>query len=206
MKIRFIQKIIDKFRKKQGSKAKIKGVGNNISLPKNDKNAIRIEIFGNNNEIIFDEDIKLFVGDIYIGTPDCTTDNCKVVIKKGVTSNGCSIRILEDSSIVKIGENSMLSTGIYIAASDTHCVLDTEGNLLNEGRFVDIGTNVWIGLDVKIGKNTRIPNGCIIGAGSIVTKSFSEENCLIAGNPASIKKRNIKWDRMRPKQFLSLQK
>lgn len=31
--------------------------------------------------------------------------------------------------------------------------------------------------------------GTIVGAGSVVTKSFEEGNCVIAGNPANIIKR-----------------
>lgn len=31
-----------------------------------------------------------------------------------------------------------------------------------------------------------LPKQCIVGAGSVVTKSFSEEGCIIAGNPARI--------------------
>lgn len=30
----------------------------------------------------------------------------------------------------------------------------------------------------------ELGNHIIVGAGSVVTKSFKEENCIIAGNPA----------------------
>lgn len=43
-----------------------------------------------------------------------------------------------------------------------------------------IGTNSTILPSVVIGENT------IVGAGSIVTKSFSEGNVVIGGNPAKI--------------------
>lgn len=29
-----------------------------------------------------------------------------------------------------------------------------------------------------------LPKHCIVGAGSVVTKSFDQEGCVIAGNPA----------------------
>ena len=36
---------------------------------------------------------------------------------------------------------------------------------------------------------------------SIVTKSFNEENCVIAGNPAKIVKRNIEWSSCKPSEY-----
>lgn len=39
-----------------------------------------------------------------------------------------------------------------------------------------------------------IPDGCVIGANSFVTKKFYESNCMIAGTPARIIKKNIRWE------------
>jgi len=53
-----------------------------------------------------------------------------------------------------------------------------------------IGENVYIGArSTLIG--CCIPDNDVVGAGSVVTKQFPEENCrfLIAGNPATVKKR-----------------
>lgn len=53
-----------------------------------------------------------------------------------------------------------------------------------------IGKNVYIGARATL-LGCSIPDAAIIGMGSVVTKSFSAEDCqlLIAGNPAMIKKR-----------------
>lgn len=48
-----------------------------------------------------------------------------------------------------------------------------------------IGNNVNIGANVVIIGNITIGDNCIIGAGSVVTKSV-EENSTVAGNPARL--------------------
>lgn len=50
---------------------------------------------------------------------------------------------------------------------------------------VTIGKNVWIGDNVCIMPGVSIGDNCIIGAGSVITKSFPE-NTVIAGIPAKI--------------------
>lgn len=47
-----------------------------------------------------------------------------------------------------------------------------------------IGNNVYIGPGAKIFGKIYIADGCAIGAGSIVCKSFVNEKMTIVGNPA----------------------
>ena len=85
-----------------------------------------------------------------------------------------------------------------------HSIFDENGNLINVGQSITIGNHVWICKDVKIMKNTNIPDGCIVAQGSIVTKKFEKENCILAGNPARVVKENIHWDSIRPNDYLKL--
>ena len=60
----------------------------------------------------------------------------------------------------------------------------------------------WIGNDVKITKKAFIPNNTIVGIGSVVSSKFEEENTVIAGNPAKVVKRGVKFDRLAPNVYL----
>ena len=40
-------------------------------------------------------------------------------------------------------------------------------------------------------KGSVIPEGCVVGAMTLINKQFEESNCYIAGNPAIIKKTGI---------------
>ena len=51
-------------------------------------------------------------------------------------------------------------------------------------RDVTIGENVWIGPGVKIFGKINIADGIMIGANSVVNKSFNEHDITIAGVPA----------------------
>ncbi|MFW9929155.1 MAG: acyltransferase [Candidatus Thorarchaeota archaeon] len=52
-----------------------------------------------------------------------------------------------------------------------------------------IGENCWIGAKATILDGANIGNGCIVAAGSVVTRGFYEENSIIGGVPARIIKK-----------------
>lgn len=54
------------------------------------------------------------------------------------------------------------------------------------GKDVNIGNNCWIGMNSVLLPGVTLGEHTIVGAGSVVTKSFPEGNCVIAGNPAKI--------------------
>ena len=98
-----------------------------------------------------------------------------------------------------LGDNVFVARDAIIRTCDGHTLIDASTKkALNEPEDVIIGDNVWITSRCIILKGSRIPNNSIVGAYSLVNKNFIEENVIIAGAPAKVKKTNIDWD---PRHF-----
>jgi len=111
--------------------------------------------------------------------------------KKESTGSG----ITADSKIlvekfVSVGFDCIVAWNVFISDSDWHDIENKE----RTGPVV-IEDHVWIAHDCSILRNSHIPRGCIVGAKSMVNQGGFEENSLIAGCPAKIKKSGIKWRR-----------
>ena len=89
---------------------------------------------------------------------------------------------LECSNGVEIGEGTIIAPGVKIISANHD--FDNYNNHRKE-EPVRIGENCWLGANCIILPGVKIGNRVIIGAGSVVTKSFPD-NCIIAGVPAKI--------------------
>jgi acetyltransferase-like isoleucine patch superfamily enzyme len=123
-------------------------------------------------------------------------------IGKNSTMNGVSILLVDDSECY-IGNDCMFSSGIQILTSDTHVIFDKDTReVISRQKYpLVIGNHCWIGMNVTILKNVGLADNSVVGAGATLTKKFTEENIIVAGNPAKIIKNNINWDRKRILHF-----
>jgi len=197
---RFIKNIFSKF-----FEPKTEIIGKDNILQYGNKpyfRKVRIKIYGNNNSIKIHDNTYLHNVKLQIGFENSPVDNCCITIGNKTSINGSSLLLGEDNSEIKIGKECMFSFDVEMSCSDTHAILDEQGNLINRGESIIVGDHVWVCKNATIMKNTKIPNGCIVAQGSIVTKKFEKENSVIAGNPAKLVKENIRWDRVRPNKLL----
>ena len=93
---------------------------------------------------------------------------------------------------IRIGENVLTSWNTLIMDTDFHQAIDIEDNrILDSEKEVIIENNAWICTRAVVLKGAVVGEGCIVGANALVSKAYHDKNLLIAGNPASIKKKNI---------------
>ena len=92
-----------------------------------------------------------------------------------------------------IGKDCVISWNCQFLDENFH-KLHYDGKKEHVKEGIELGNHVWVGCNVKIYGSSIIPNGCVIAADSVVKNVFLEENCLIAGSPAQIVKRNISWE------------
>ena len=90
-----------------------------------------------------------------------------------------------DEAEVRFGDNCFIGPNVSIYTACHPLDQERRNKALEWAEPVIIGDNVWIGGSVTIVPGVRIGNNVVIGAGSVVTKSFPD-NVVIAGNPARI--------------------
>jgi len=84
---------------------------------------------------------------------------------------------------IEFGDNVYVAAGVKIISANHN--FDNYSTHL-KAKPIIIGNNVWIGTNVVILPEVHIADGIVVGAGSVVTKSFTVPNCVIAGNPARV--------------------
>ena len=154
---------------------------------------VTITIFGNNNKIIIND--KNYLSNIRFAIED---DHNRIEIgKQCYFGSDCLLAALEGTTI-KIGDEGMVASSVQFRTSDSHSVLNVDGNRLNHAQDILLGGHVWVGLGSLILKGTVIPKNCVVAAKSVVCKIRKiQENSLLGGVPAKVLKENINWDSKR---------
>ena len=131
-----------------------------------------------------------FKGDYSIGR------GCRIHISQNATAEvgegfvNANSNIVIDQSLL-IGDGCAISWGCQFLDTDFHQI-DYAGKV-DRGNGIQIGNKVLICCNSTILKGSVIPDGCVVAAGSVVNKAFSEPNSLIAGVPARVMKSGVSW-------------
>jgi len=95
--------------------------------------------------------------------------------------NGCYI---QGKGGIEIGDYTQIAPNVVIVSAN-HDMYDLRNHI---DKPVKIGRYCWIGAGASIMPGVTIGDWTIVASGAVVTKSFPEGYCMIAGVPATVVK------------------
>ena len=197
MRIKFVQKFIDKLRKKSKNLKRFNLVSefNDIRInPENIENIfldvvgkgnvvhidtklkeharVNIHIFGDNNRVIIKEGFGLGnVLNIYIGQDHKNfgkVKNSTFEIGENSSVESMNYFTYNSNTYCKIGKDCMISSNVTIYNTDAHPIFDVNtGKILNKVDGITIGEHCWIGMNAVILKNSILPDNSILGLNAV---------------------------------------
>lgn len=147
-------------------------IGNNVSIAHNN-------VFSCNT-IIIGEDTKIHSGNIFQGN--------------GVFSIGRNSRII-NNHFFDLAHDITIGNNTWIAGRSsqfwTHGSTRTKS--ADKNLSIVIGDNNYLSSNCLFSPGVEIMHVCLVGLGSVVTKSFDASNIIISGNRAQIIKGDFDW-------------
>ena len=154
-------------------------------------NHCEIRLSGNDNLIEIGDNARFSSGKIYLND----TSGQHIRIGAETTVQGAYL-LIDEAASIDISRDCMLSTDIMIRTGDKHSILDAaSGQRINPSQDIHIADRVWIGRSATLLKGTVLQPETIVATRALVCREFTEGHCVIAGIPAEIVKRGVRWDR-----------
>lgn len=164
-------------------------IGDNVILFRNTKwHFLPNSVITIGDNCKFEEDSKLTCGkqsEISIGSNTLFGSRYWIVANK--------------QTRIRIGKDCMFSRDVMIRTNDGHSIFDIHtGKNINSSlkdqhtKSITIEDHVWVGAKCTCLYHTKIGKGSIVGAHSLVKRAYPN-NCMIAGNPAKIIRKDIAW-------------
>ena len=93
--------------------------------------------------------------------------------------------VVLDCAKVKIGENTFIGPNTQFYTPIHPLDYKTRNTFIESAKPITVGKNCWLGGSVVLLPGVTIGDGCVIGAGAVVTKDIPA-NSLAVGNPAKV--------------------
>lgn len=160
-----------------------------ITLGRIERGQIGITIAGSDVDLVVGRSPRLFCK---FGLGQDST----VRVGDGTTSSGFTVSC--QAGRVTIGRDCQTAAESMIMGAAHHGIVDLSSGrpeLVAQQPDVRVGNHVWLGYRCYVGGAARVGDGCIVAAQASVVAPMPP-NCLVAGNPARVRRRNVGWSRV----------
>lgn len=186
---------------------------NAISFPGHQESGIQIHFTGSNNRLVVAEGARIGTLAVHF---NCDNGYMEIGPSSGVPALSMNVRIGQDAKIViganvsctakvgmsavegaaiHVGDDVMFASENQLRCDDGHPIFDVRsGKRINVARDISIGAHVWVGWGAVVLGGTTVGAGTVLGMGSIVKGTFPN-NCVVAGTPARVLRRDVAWER-----------
>ena len=180
---------------------KLKKVKGNIVISKNAK---KCHIGYATNYLFSSKSTKTIFyneGTITLNGNLCVSKGCSIVVKKAACLTfGNDVHISQNTQIechlkIDIHDNCVISWDCLIIDSDTHPIFDNKNNLLNPNKPIELKNGSWVCARSIILKGASLGEGCVLSAGSTLTKKIDDRNSIVVNNNVVKKDININMEK-----------
>lgn len=106
--------------------------------------------------------------------------------------NGCLHAIASERQSIIVGDDCLMSFGIWMRTADPHLLYSCDTHKrINGSESIFIGDHVWLGQDSMILKGSRIGSGSILAAKALLSGKNVPSNQCWGGVPARMVSNNV---------------
>jgi hypothetical protein len=152
-----------------------------------------IRILGDDSVLLFNE-----IGDHYVALPDIflRSEGQFVFWGRMASAVGCNMEVEGSGQGVVIGDDALISGGVWIRNYDMHSMHETKSGkrISREPVNTVLERHVWLGQDAMLLCCERIGMGSILGARALLKGSLPR-HVVAAGTPARVLREGVSWGR-----------
>jgi acetyltransferase-like isoleucine patch superfamily enzyme len=186
--------------------------GNVVAFPGSTSDGVQIHFTGGNNRLVVDGEAYLSGlvvhfncdnGYVEVGPSTAPALNVtmrvgqdsRILIGRNVSSTGRVGMSAVEGTTITVGDDVMFASENQVRTDDGHPIFDVvSGRRVNPSLDVTIGNHVWVGWGGVLLGGTTIGDGSVVGMRALVKGRFPN-NCVVAGVPATMIRRDVAWER-----------
>jgi hypothetical protein len=152
-----------------------------------------IRMLGDESALLFND-----IGDAYVMLADVFMRSHRQFLfwGAGASAVGLSIELEGEEQGAVIGDDALISGGVWIRNYDMHAIHDlaTGARINRQPITTIIERHVWLGQDALLLSTERVAMGAIVGARALV-KGQVPPRVAVAGTPARVLREGVSWGR-----------